>query len=157
MLYIQLIFIIFVVFLSFYYLNFYLNHNKFMIYNNQVNNYKQMLVKIKKLLANDFEKYNECIKITNIIDCGRFNASIVKKTKNITSHEFLFSKPSDVISNDLKECGNFFHPIFLFGIDTGPDYFAERFIYRKYYSKFTDIQFFFSLEYQIIEQLINYF
>lgn len=106
-------------------------------------NYYNKISHLKTLLNHDFLVYKKCITNTSRIDCGRLTINISKKEKKVnTEKKILFNQPIKATSKDFKKCDKN-EVKFLVGIDTGPDYFIERYIYRKFYSKYPNLEFFF--------------
>lgn len=105
--------------------------------------YHTEIKKIELILKKDFEVYNECIKNKMSIDCGRSYSNMKKKPKILNVNQYLlFDQPNSSISENNKPC-DMKDVYVIYDIQTGPDYFAERYIYRSFYSKFSNIQFFF--------------
>lgn len=111
------------------------------LYNNSI--YYKEAMNIKGSLERDYKTYKKCINTTNQIVCGRSSSNIKKKIKLFSSSEdVLFHKPSETLSNNLKECDKR-NADYLVAITTGTDYFSERYVYREFYLKFPNVQFFF--------------
>lgn len=123
-----------VAFIILYILAFYTNNN---------NIYAKHIYHLKYLLDRDLELYIKCINITNNITCGRITSNIKRKYKIVNAHkDLLFASYYNTSSKKLATC-NSNSNLFIVGIYVGPDYFIERFIYRKYYSIYNDIQIYF--------------
>lgn len=107
--------------------------------------FESSVYSMNKKFEVDYRIYKECIKRTNMIDCGRNKSLIHKHTKphpRFRKKYILSSVQCKIISENVKPCNEKSRSIVI-GIGTGAEYFYERHVFRLYYRHYEFISYYF--------------